>query len=124
MHYSESQIKKDKEIDVFFHFSNHVYSLDLEGLQALLKWTVGVPSVPPLGLPKKITVQFLEGCVLGCHRRPTTSTCDLILTIPLHINTDQEMMNMMSAVQESEGFGLISFHLISNTQIHNDCSFY
>ena len=108
VNYSESQVTKEKEIDVFYHFSNYVNSLDLDGLQALLQWAVGAPSIPPLGLPKKINVSFLEGCIPGCRCRPTTSTCDLVLTLPLHLDTFDEMKTIMtSAIRESDGFGLI-----------------
>ena len=60
--FSLSDVKKQQEIDVFYHFTNFIQSLDSAGLGKTLKWAVGASSIPPLGLPKKNSVQFLHGC--------------------------------------------------------------
>ena len=77
VNFSLSDVKKKQEIDVFYHFTDFIQSLDLAGLGKTLKWAVGATTIPPLGLPKKISVQFLHGCTPGCKCRPTTSTCDI-----------------------------------------------
>ena len=63
---------------------NYIQSLNTDGLQTTLKWAVGSSTIPPLGLPKKLSIQFLHGCVVGCRCRPTTSTCALKITLPVH----------------------------------------
>ena len=61
-----------------------------------------------IGIPKNIAVKFVHGCNEGCRYRPTTSTCDIVLKLPLHITSVEDMGLMIeSAVKESVGFGLI-----------------
>lgn len=87
-----------------FHF---YYLLDCS-VSSLLKWLTGSSHVPPLGFPKPLTVEFLHGCSPGCKCRPTASTCDIVLKLPVHINDVAEMKELMSsALNESYGFGLI-----------------
>ena len=100
-----SDVKKQKEIDVFYHFT---ISLHTDGLQTTLKWAVGSSTIPPLGLPKKLSIQFLHGCVVGCRCWPTTSTCALKITLPVHLDNADDMKSIVgSAVADSEGFGLV-----------------
>lgn len=74
----------------------------------LIKWMAGASQIPPLGFPKKFTVKFVHCCIAGCCCRPTASTCDITIKLPVHINTEQNMEDMItSAVKESYGFGLI-----------------
>ena len=74
----------------------------------LIKWMTGASQIPPLGFPKKFTVEFVHGCTAGCCCRPTVSTCDITIKLPVHINTAQNMEDMItSAVKESYDFGLI-----------------
>ena len=106
--FSLSNVKKQKEIDVFYHFTNYIQSLNTDGLQTTLKWAVGSSTIPPLGLPKKLSIQFLHGCVVGCRCRPTTSTCALKITLPVHLDNADDMKSIMgSAIADSEGFGLV-----------------
>ena len=68
----------------------------------LIKWMTGASQIPPLGFPKKFTVEFVHGCTAGCCCRPTASTCDITIKLPVHINTEQNMEDMItSAVKES-----------------------
>ena len=61
---------------------------------------------PPLGFPKKIKCQFLHGYVRGCRCRPTTSTCDLVITLPVHLDSEEAMQEIMAAaLKEDPGFG-------------------
>jgi hypothetical protein len=60
--FSMQQIRKEEEIDVHYHFSNYLHSLDTTALRSLLKWATGSSSIPLLGLPRKIAVHFLHGC--------------------------------------------------------------
>ena len=72
----------------------------------IFKFITGSKSLPPLGLPNKLTVLFKHDCVKDCRCRPTASTCALSMTIPVHIKTDEEMLEMiLSAVKEGLGFG-------------------
>ena len=106
--YSDSQLVREKESDVFYHFSAVVDSMTNEELQVLFKWVTGSTTMPPLGLPKKIKITFLGGCDERCCCRPTTSTCDLGITLPLHLDTFEKMNEiLLSALKESVGFHLL-----------------
>ena len=108
VNFSLSDVKNQQEIDVYYHFTNFIQSLDSAGLGKTLKWAVGATTIPPLGLPKKISVQFLHGCTPGCKCRPSTSTCDLRITITTHLDNEDNMNTIMAlALGDSEGFGLI-----------------
>ena len=73
-----------------------------------MKWLTGCHEVPPLGFPKMFGIAFVHGCPEGCACRPTASTCDLTIKIPVHINSESRMKEMIeSAVTESDGFGLL-----------------
>ena len=64
--------------------------------------------MPPLGLPEPIKVQFVHGCPLYCKCRPTSSTCQLTINLPVHASTFTEMDELMtSALLEGFGFGNI-----------------
>ena len=73
-----------------------------------MKWLTGTKSIPPLGFPKKFMVKFVHGCKEGCKCRPTVSTCDVVLKLPVHIASFDEMSLMVeSTVKDSSGFGMI-----------------
>lgn len=57
-----------------------------------LKWLTGSCIYPPHGFPRKIRCQFLHGWPGSCKWRPTTSTCDLVFTLPVHLSTRQDGM--------------------------------
>ena len=59
--YSDSQLVREKESDVFYNFSAVVDSMTNEELQVLFKWVTGSTTMQPLGLPKKIKITFLGG---------------------------------------------------------------
>jgi hypothetical protein len=77
-------------------------------MEHFLKWLTGSKSIPPLGFPKMFAVKFVHGCDEGCKCRPTVSTCDVVLKLPVHITSLEEMSLMVeSAVKESSGFSMI-----------------
>lgn len=77
-------------------------------LMDLVKWMTGSSQIPPLGFPKEFMVEFVHGCLKGCCCRPTTSTCDITIKLPVHIDNEIAMEDMIaSAVKDSYGFGLI-----------------
>ena len=77
-------------------------------LKDFVKWLTGSCEVPPLGFPKMFGISFIHGCPQGCACRPTASTCDLVIKIPVHINSEGKMNEMIqSAIAESDGFGLL-----------------
>lgn len=77
-------------------------------LMDLVKWMTGSSQIPPLGFPKKFTVEFVHGCLQGCCCRPTASTCDITIKLPVHIDNEKTMEDMIaSAVQDSYGFGFV-----------------
>ena len=69
----------------------------------------GVKKIPPLGLPKPITVYFKHVCDQEtCKCRPRASTCDLHIQLPVHYQTSEDMTSAwMSALRECQGFGHI-----------------
>ena len=75
-------------------------------LTKLFKFITGTGSVPPLGLSKGITVKFKHGCPAEWKCRPTTSTCDLSITFPVHYSGAEEFKKYLdSAMVEGIGFG-------------------
>ncbi|XP_068761187.1 uncharacterized protein [Montipora capricornis] len=111
--FSASQMKKEKEADCYHYLCEFIHSLEAKSIEELgvadfLKWLTGSRNYPPLGFPKKIRCQFLHGCPGSCKCRPTTSTCDLVFTLPVHLNTEEEMgLLMTSALTDSFGFTLL-----------------
>ena len=75
-------------------------------LSDLMGFITGSFQLPPLGLPEPVEVRFIHGCAAGCKCRPTVSTCKLVLKIPVHTSTFENMKEMMtSAMLEGFGFG-------------------
>ena len=87
-----------------------IWSINI-GIEALemcdiLMWMTGSSEVPPLGFSKKFELQFIHGCSENCKCRPTVSTCDMSIKMPVHINSLNMMKEMLlSAVKDSHGFG-------------------
>ncbi|KAJ7354872.1 hypothetical protein OS493_029427 [Desmophyllum pertusum] len=111
--YSSSQFKKEKEMDTYKAFCDAIQMLEDGGIAELamcdfLKWLTGTRSMPPLGFPKKFAVRFVHGCMAGCQCRPSASTCDLVLKLPVHIISEDDMKVMItSALKDSIGFTLV-----------------
>ena len=81
---------------------------EIEDLQLadFLKWLTGTSQLPPLGFPEKFGIKFVHGCKDGCKCRPTVSTSDLSINIPVRINNENVMKEMLfSAIRDSHGFG-------------------
>jgi hypothetical protein len=77
-------------------------------LKDFLKWLTGSYEIPPLGFPKLFSVAFVHGCQEGCACRPTVSTCDITMKLPVHIRDEIAMKEIIvSAIQDSYGFDLI-----------------
>jgi hypothetical protein len=77
-------------------------------MSVLLKWMSGCKYIPVLGFPKKFSVVFVHGCKEGCRCRPTTSTCDLLVKMPVHFINRSEMEEIMtSALKDCVGFGRV-----------------
>ena len=74
----------------------------------ILKFITGCQQMPALGFPTAINVSFVYGCQENCKCRPTASTCDLHLHLPLHINSLDSMIEAgVSMLKECFGFGVI-----------------
>lgn len=83
-----------------------VFNLDQDVLTKLFKFITGATTVPPLGLPKGITVKFKHGCPAECKCRPTISTCDISITFPVHYSGPEEFKKYLEfAMVEGVGFG-------------------
>lgn len=73
-----------------------------------MKWMIGSKTVPPLGFPKRYSVQFAHGFEEGCRCRPTVSTCDITLRIPVHLSNEEDMHDILkSVIKDCVGFGNI-----------------
>ena len=66
----------------------------------------GSEEIPPLGFQKSFEMHFVHSCKDGCRCRPTVSTCDMSINMPVHVK-DLELMKeiIYSAVKDSHGFG-------------------
>ena len=102
------------EIDVFKYFTDFIEECECsnqEVLAKLFKFITGTSLIPPLGLPKGITVKFRHGCSAECKCRATTSTCDLSITFPVHYSGPEEFKKYLdSALVEGIGFGFSCFN--------------
>lgn len=77
-------------------------------MKDFIKWMTGSKTIPPFGSPKKFTINFTHGCKEGCRCRPTVSTCDIALKLPVHINSEEEMIFLIkSTLKDCQGFGKI-----------------
>ncbi|XP_046856540.1 G2/M phase-specific E3 ubiquitin-protein ligase-like isoform X1 [Xenia sp. Carnegie-2017] len=78
-------------------------------LYMLHKFITGCEQLPPLGLPKPITVKFKHGCTERCKCRSTASTCDLSITLPVHYRDSYNQLKeaIDSALIEGNGFRFI-----------------
>lgn len=77
-------------------------------MENILQWLNGAKKFPCLGFPKEDTMSVFHGCKPGCAWRPTTSTCDLVITLPVHLNTEGNMKEIMhSALVDCVDFGLL-----------------
>ena len=69
-------------------------------------FVTGIDRVPPMGFPLKPTISFLPDD--GVQTLPTTSTCSLILRLPLSlVNYEDFKSKMTMAVLNTIGFGQI-----------------
>jgi len=73
----------------------------------IMKFLTGAELIPPSGILKTFTIEFKD-CVKGCCCYPRVSTCILVITLPLHINSDIEMKQVMETALEGDvGFGQV-----------------
>lgn len=78
------------------------------GLAKLYKFITGSDCITPLGLERTITVHFNHWCTSDCKCRPTASTCDPSINLPVHYKDMPAFEEVMtSALDEGLGFGLI-----------------
>lgn len=85
-----------------------MYNYFAGGLVKLYKFITGSDSLTPLGLERVITVHFKHSCRSDCKCRPTASTCDPSINLPVHYREMPAFEEVMtSALEEGLGFGLI-----------------
>lgn len=78
------------------------------GLAKLYKFVTGSNNFTPLGLEGVITVCFSHSCLYGCKCRPTASTCDPSISLPIRYKDMAAFKEVMtSALEEALGFGLV-----------------
>ena len=96
-------------MNVFFMtYSNFCFIFQVPvDMGSFLKWLTG-KSIPPLAFGKQFMMRFVHGCQDNCKCRPTVLPRLFLLNLPLHINNEDEMKDMVhSSVNDSKGFGLI-----------------
>ena len=87
---------------------NSSLGMSVGGLSKLYKFITGTSRFTPLGMDRMITIRFKHGCPTSCNCRPTASTCEPSLTLPVHKHDLQSFEEVMaSALKEGVGFGLI-----------------
>ena len=81
-------------------------------LKHLFRFITGTYTLPPLGFPEQLKVKFVHGCLENCKCRPTASTCELSIHLPVHANTPGGIRELMiSAMLEGYGFGKIGSYI-------------
>ncbi|KAL9951675.1 hypothetical protein ACROYT_G044393 [Oculina patagonica] len=106
---------KELEVNAFKYFADFITSLHYEepkeqglSVKDVMKFITGTNKVPPLGFPKKINVSFIHGCEENCRCRPTSSTCDLRVNLPVHYQSyDVAAELFLSALRDCQGFGRV-----------------
>ena len=64
-------------------------------LKNIMKFLTGSFSIPILGLPSQLRVEFVHGCPQSCRCKPSVSTCDLTLKIAVHYSTVDCMVEVL-----------------------------
>ena len=98
----------------------NVYSAGDLTINDLVKWMTGTKTVRVHGFPKKFSITFVHGCDAGCRCRPTTSTCDLLLKMPVQspvctgiwhwFSIFDAMVEMMSSGLQNGVFIMVQFY--------------
>ena len=73
-----------------------------------MKLLTGSETIPPHLFPERISVNFKYGCETNCKCYPKVSICAVLISIPVHINNDDEMKRtFIEALWLDIGFGRI-----------------
>ena len=81
-------------------YSIHLFFTENSSIkeEKLMKFLTGSYRIPLLGAPPSIEVNFKHDCVNGCRYFPTVSTCFFTLELPVHIQTEEEMLSVFSTL--------------------------
>ena len=106
---STSSRKKSGMFLVSWNFFCILHLLEADILfEDIVIFITGARVVPPLGIPKKITVSFIHECPTGCRCKLTVSTCALKLLLPSHYQTREDMKKAtLDSIKLSNGFDTI-----------------
>ena len=73
-----------------------------------MKFLTGSETIPSHLFPERISINFKHGCETNCKCYPTVSTCAVSISIPVHINNDEEMKRtFVEALSLDMGFGRV-----------------
>ena len=73
-----------------------------------MKFLTGSETIPPHSFPERISINFKHGCETNCECYPTVSPCAVSISIPVHLNNDEEMKRtFIEALLLDMGFGRI-----------------
>ena len=71
-----------------------------------MKFLTESETIPPHLFPEQISVNFKHGCETNRKCYLTISTCAVSISIPVHINNDEEMKRIfVEALSLDMGFG-------------------
>ena len=88
--------------NIYFILTGEDYGFKFDDF---MKFLTGMDSVPPLGLPGSIVVQFVHGCSSGCACKPSVSTCAMSISVPVHYNTRSSILQaLVDGITLSYGF--------------------
>ena len=102
-------VEQTKECFSFLEIFCILHLLEADILfEDIAMFITGVRVVPPLGIPKKITVSFIHECPTGCRCKLTVSTCAFKLLLPSHYQTREDMKKAtLDSIKLSNGFDTI-----------------
>ena len=102
------KLKRNRLLDWYLFSENAIVTIS-----KIAKFLTESSKIPATGLNKNVTVMFKHGCFPSkrgnmCKCLPTVSTCEIIVNIPVHITSEEDMMNAFKDALLSEtGFGFI-----------------
>ena len=71
-----------------------------------MKFLNGSETILPYLFPERISINFNHGCETNCKCYPTVTACAVSISIPVHINNDEEIKKIfLEALSLDMGFG-------------------
>ena len=88
--------------------SGYLAGIPRINLSDILQFITGAAAIPVMGFSEKLQLSFVHGCHPNCKCFPTASTCELLLRVPIHLSTLEEMMTSFHmALKDGLVFGVV-----------------